>query len=401
MLNSLQVDRKPVCRIVLMCGAILLLGGCSWLFGPEGRFRDRSLDYQRAETASAIEVVTPNPVRDMEHHRPIPRVSAPLKRSFIPEDADDIPRSQVVLKLAPDGVVELYRNRYADFLRVGLSEPQLVESIGTYWASLGKQIIEIDARESTLELVEGEAPFQRRFQTQWVKGDQLKGKRGFFSSLWYLMKRPFVWKYDWYRFRYELKPDRELPGHQLLVVYFQEQYSSQTPSDTDQSPWQVEGEKKVAVKGATLDFGRYLVEVLEQESPKEEQDGSDKEEAVLVRDGNGYPVLTVSQDFAQAWSGVGLALRKSKIKVEDLNRSLSVYYVDLSMDKRFIETLKELEPKGEASKPEADEQESFAKYEVKLSRLESGIQISVQENDETWAPLAVSEKVLSILKEAL
>src|SRR3546814_16093444 len=46
--------------------------------------------------------------------------------------------------------------------------------------------------------------------------------------------------------------------------------------------------------------------------------------------GRGSPVLQLDTDFNRAWSSVGRALAASDILVEDLDRSLGVYYINLA-----------------------------------------------------------------------
>ena len=97
----------------------------------------------------------------------------------------------------------------------------------------------------------------------------------------------------------------------------------------------------------------------------------------MTKDGNGYPVLVVEQDFNRAWEIVRKSLRKSKINVEDLNRSLATYYVGYGSDQEGAPAVV---------------------YEIKLTQGENGIHIAVQEDDNTLAPIEVAERLLSLIK---
>ena len=50
----------------------------------------------------------------------------------------------------------------------------------------------------------------------------------------------------------------------------------------------------------------------------------------LTQDGSGNPLLQLDSDFDRARSSVGRALQAADVRVDDLDRSLGVYYVNLS-----------------------------------------------------------------------
>src|SRR5699024_6441708 len=51
--------------------------------------------------------------------------------------------------------------------------------------------------------------------------------------------------------------------------------------------------------------------------------------ALLGRDGNGYPILMMNTDFTWAWEYVERAIDKSAFALEDVDRSVGVFYVKL------------------------------------------------------------------------
>jgi uncharacterized lipoprotein len=109
--------------------------------------------------------------------------------------------------------------------------------------------------------------------------------------------------------------------------------------------------------------------------------------AQVREDGNGWPVLTIDQPFARSWDAIGTALMRLKrsdnraLAVEDLDRTLAVYYIKWQ---------------GESSAPE-----QVTRYQLHVAKGEQGVLVSVQLDDETVAPMAQSELVLSFLKEQL
>ncbi|HET8705925.1 MAG TPA: outer membrane protein assembly factor BamC, partial [Pseudomonadales bacterium] len=100
----------------------------------------------------------------------------------------------------------------------------------------------------------------------------------------------------------------------------------------------------------------------------------------LTADGNGFPVLMLEQDFNHAWYQVGEALQKAKIKVDDLNRSLGIYYLRVK-------------------NPSDDDK--LMDVQLKLVQSETGVQVNVQKDDEAFAPIEVCNMVLSTIKSNL
>jgi len=122
----------------------------------------------------------------------------------------------------------------------------------------------------------------------------------------------------------------------------------------------------------------------------------------LSEDGSGNPVLNVGSDLDRAWSSVGRALEQGEWRVEDINRSLGLYYINLA---------EKAEKKDEkpgffsglfGSKPDKDEVEARAeRYQVRLSKVGDSVQVTVEKNINTVAPAEVARKVLSVIQDNL
>lgn len=59
--------------------------------------------------------------------------------------------------------------------------------------------------------------------------------------------------------------------------------------------------------------------------------------SVMSNDGNGYPMIMVHTRFAWAWEYVGSALKKSGIKISDMDRAAGIYYIQLSKSRDIKE----------------------------------------------------------------
>ena len=103
----------------------------------------------------------------------------------------------------------------------------------------------------------------------------------------------------------------------------------------------------------------------------------------MTRDGNGYPILVINQDFNRAWLAVGQALQRSRVGVSDLDRTLGIYYL------------------AETTQVEVDDELEEKELQLRLISSESGIQVSVQVDDDTLAPEEQSARILNQIREKL
>ncbi len=107
----------------------------------------------------------------------------------------------------------------------------------------------------------------------------------------------------------------------------------------------------------------------------------------LGRDGNGNPQLTLATDFDRAWSAIGRALQDADIRVDDLNRSLGVYYVNLAEGARQPDEKPGLFSRlfgGESDRDAVDARAE--RYQLRLTTLGSSVQVSLDKDSETVAP---------------
>ena len=122
----------------------------------------------------------------------------------------------------------------------------------------------------------------------------------------------------------------------------------------------------------------------------------------LNEDGSGNQVLTLTEDLDRAWSSVGRALEQGEWRVEDINRTLGLYYINLA---------EKAEKKDEkpgffsglfGSKPDKEEVEARAqRYQVRLSKVGESVQVTVEENINTVASPEVARKVLGVIQDNL
>lgn len=122
----------------------------------------------------------------------------------------------------------------------------------------------------------------------------------------------------------------------------------------------------------------------------------------LDSDGSGNPVLTLTSDLDRAWSAVGRALQDADVRVDDMNRSLGVYYINLAEAAQKPDEEPGFFSRLLGSEPDAEEVEARAeRYQVRLTAVGDSVQISVEKNIETVAPADVARRVLELIQDHL
>ncbi|EAT11759.1 outer membrane protein assembly factor BamC [Bermanella marisrubri] len=115
----------------------------------------------------------------------------------------------------------------------------------------------------------------------------------------------------------------------------------------------------------------------------------------LVADGNGTPILRLNIEFARAWSELGEAIKKTDMRITDLNRSIGTYYVDVKNPD------KTQEPGFWAGLFGADPEAVNESYEIKLNRARSGVYIAIHESQDVLAAEASARGLLKRIQDKL
>jgi outer membrane protein assembly factor BamC len=129
--------------------------------------------------------------------------------------------------------------------------------------------------------------------------------------------------------------------------------------------------------------------------------------ARLSDDASGNPVLILGTDFDRAWSSVGRAIEVADIRVDDLDRTTGVYYVDLSRGARervrnepgFFDWI--TGSSDEEAEAEDSAAQSSERYAVRLIESGKSVQVALLTNDGNMAPYDVASRVLGQLQTAI
>ena len=122
----------------------------------------------------------------------------------------------------------------------------------------------------------------------------------------------------------------------------------------------------------------------------------------LSQDGSGNPVLNVGEDLDRAWSSVGRALEQGEWRVEDINRTLGLYYINLAEKAEKKNDEPGFFARMFGSKPSKEEIETRAvRYQVRLSKVGDNVQVTVEKDINTVAPADVARRVLGVIQDNL
>ena len=100
---------------------------------------------------------------------------------------------------------------------------------------------------------------------------------------------------------------------------------------------------------------------------------------------------------------MGRALELGDVRVDDINRSLGVYYVNLAEGAKKPEEKKGFISGLFGSEPTKEEIDARAeRYQVRLTRNAGGdVQVTVEKDINTVAPEDVARRVLTLIQENL
>lgn len=126
------------------------------------------------------------------------------------------------------------------------------------------------------------------------------------------------------------------------------------------------------------------------------------ERVMLGRDGSGNPLLTLASDFDRAWSAVGRALQDADVRIDDMNRSLGVYYINLAEGAEKPDEEPGFFARLLGGGKDAEEIEASAeRYQVRLTSVAGSVQVSVEKDIDTVAPADVARRLLELIQEKL
>ncbi|MGB3622380.1 outer membrane protein assembly factor BamC [Ketobacter sp. MCCC 1A13808] len=353
-----------ILRQAVLAVLLIALSGCSYFFGDEGQFREKSLDYQEAKSIEPLRVPDGVQTKPTKQRYPIPNVVA--NNAFIPKDSGSVPRPRTLANLDQDAGLELRKDDQLYWLIAERDSAEL-------WPQL------VEFVESNSFVVDVNNPEAGILETDWLKPRLLENDRG----VWKSFKRLFTGAGSQElrdKFRIQVTSGKRAEGNIISINHVRNKLPL-----PEQVEWPVIPDDPDLVHIVYEEMMEFLSDDARRQGTSVlSQDLKSVPKYTMTRDGNDYPVLVINLDFNHAWLEVGQALALSKIAVKDLNRSLGIYYLARTVMVK-----------------DEDGDEAAKELQLRVIRSESGIQVAVQLDDDTIAPKVESTQILNALREKL
>jgi len=352
--------------------------GCGWLWGPEGYFRDRGSDYLEAHETAPMKL-PPGVVTDK---RLVPLLPIPSNV------ADDTIKGEfVVPRPQPLGVV------------AGTSDYTLQKSGDSRWVMA--QHVPSEVWSVTMQFfqdngfrIDEQRPQTGEFTTTWQQAGELSAPMARHVSSSGLDPDSET------RLRVRIEPGVQRNTSEIYIVSANRPAGS--TANVDFTPRSINTGLDAALVDEMLISMNRSAEKGGSVSLLAERDFDTPARVSLSEDGSGNPVLSLSEDLDRAWSSVGRALEQGEWRVEDINRTLGLYYINLAEKAEKKDEKPGFFSSLFGSKPNKDEVEARAqRYQVRLSKVGESVQVTVEENINTSAPPEVARKVLGEIQDNL
>ena len=273
---------NKIIRVSVATSMLATLGGCSYLFGDQGVFRDTSEDYKRAPEVPVIAVPQGKNTETLQEAYPIPEV----QDSMLMAGEFEVPRPTPLVAGAADEMVRIQKLGEESWALIAEAPGQVWPQVRSFLTSAGISVARIDARAGIIETgwmeLQGQ-PMASRFRVRIEQGVQ----RG--TSELHLLQMIQAGDIENWPPTSD-NPEQEAEMLQALAQYIAN--SAGTAPVSMVANQQIDAAGKITLK----------------ESPG----------------GEAYIALQLPYD--RAWASLGRALTKSTFEITDRDRSAGVYY---------------------------------------------------------------------------
>lgn len=349
------------------------LTGCGWLMGKDGYFRDRGGDYLEARPTPTMQLPEGVQVKPLDPLLPIPHRIA----SAAPTAEYAVPRPQSLPASALTGDFSVQKSGSLSWVVAQRIPAQVWPAAQQFFEQNGFKIAD-------------ERPHLGEFTTEWQAPSELNAS--LVRQVWGDVPSDLQT-----RFRVRIEPGVQRNSSEVFID--QAQRSSTSVVD---AAWS-DSTTTAAPAGELLgELNTYLEQSNEKgdsfsllasktyDAPKR---------IALLDSGNGVKVLRLDATFDRAWSSIGRALSAADIRVDDLNRSTGLYYIDLAQSAKKDEPgfFKRLF----SSKQPASETASTERYILRLTTIRHQVFASIERDQDTLAPADVTERILEQVRSHL
>lgn len=365
---------KRFAGICLLAVTASSMTGCGWLWGGDGYFRDRGSDYLEARPTPEMQLPQGTQSKHLDPLLPIPHriASAEVDGKY------QVPRPQSLPVSTQAGDFSVQKSGPLSWVVAQRIPAQVWPVAQQFFENNGFIIAE-------------ERPHLGEFTTQWQSPGELNAVLA--QQVWSADK-PHVMQMS---FRVRIEPGVQRNSSEIFIDQAQRRSASSSAS-----AWTDGTTTGAEARVLLTELNKYLTERHQQGdsfSLLASKTYDTPKRVALIDGGNGVKVLRLDASFDRAWSSIGRALSAADIRVNDLNRSTGLYYIDLA------QKAKQDEPgffkRVFSSKKKVAEQVSTELYLLRLTAINNQVFVSVERDLDTLAPAAVSERVLEQLRSHL
>jgi outer membrane protein assembly factor BamC len=357
--------------------------GCGWLWGDDGYFRDRGNDYLDARETAPLKIPEGVQSKRLDPLLPIPGNVAAVR--LAESNAEfEIPRPPVLKDLTAGTDFSLQKAGDSRWIVAQRPPAEVWPVARQFFEDNGFKVVD-------------ERPQTGEFSTAWQPIEQISSTLARRLS----SRVAFTEAGGETRVRVRVEPGVQRNTSEVFVVSVERAAGS-----TVNLPWP-SSTGNPGLEAALLD------EMLANLSRSAEQGGSvsllagqsfDTPSRIsMIADGNGNPILSLGADLDRSWSSVGRSLDLAQIHIDDLNRSLGIYYINLSPDagaEKKPGLFSWLPFVGGVADP-AEIEASAERYQVRLTKVGDSVQVSVEKDSNTVAPADIARSILSQIQENL
>ena len=269
-------------RVSGILACTFILGGCGYLFGDKGVFRDKSEDYKKAPETRVITVPEGKNTDSFQEIYPIPEVE---QDAFLAGEFE-VPRPAPLVAGDADQMVRIQRLGSDQWALVAQAPGQVWPQVRSFLTSAGISVARVDARAGIME-------------TGWLE----------------LQSQPIA-----SRFRIRIDQGVQRGTSELHVLQMIQAGDLENWPATSDNPEQ-ETEMLQAV-------AQYLANSADtaQVSMVANQAIDATGKVSLEESDDGEPYIALGLSYARAWASVARALEKSTFEITDRDRSTGEYF---------------------------------------------------------------------------
>ncbi|SEM38717.1 Beta-barrel assembly machine subunit BamC [Pseudomonas sp. ok272] len=352
--------------------------GCGWVWGPEGYFRDRGSDYLEAQQTAPMKLPPDVQVaKRLDPLLPIPSNVADdtQKGEYI------VPRPQPLSAIAEATDYSLQKSGDSRWVMAQHPPAEVWPVAVQFFQDNGFRLDE-------------QRPQTGEFTTTWQRSDELS------AAMAKRLSAAGVAADAETRVRVRIEPGVQRNTSEVYVVSAERAAGS--TDDVAFANRSVNTGLDAALVDDMLVSMSRIAEKGGSVSMLASRDFDTPNRVSLSEDGSGNPVLNVGTDLDRAWSSVGRALELGEWRVEDINRTLGLYYINLAEKAEKKDEKPGFFSSLFGSTPAKEEIEARAeRYQVRLSKVGDNVQVTVEKNINTVAPAEVARKVLGVIQDNL